>query len=154
MNTPPRNLPQKAHLICPPFSVCIFGIIRSYFVSEANAEDPTWTAADGAIWSQVEIAVGIVSACLPVYRPLFIKKTDLAAYGYGTRNGRLLNSSNPNASSSKNMSLRMKSMQKGSTWVSVGTGVSADEHTSQHSSTAGDGDDFQHEPKTFTPEHE
>lgn len=28
------------------------------------------TASDGAIWSQVEISVGIISACLPTYRPL------------------------------------------------------------------------------------
>lgn len=32
------------------------------------------TSAPGAIWSQVEIAVGIISTCLPVYRPLFTRK--------------------------------------------------------------------------------
>ncbi|KAL8934941.1 MAG: hypothetical protein Q9216_005658 [Gyalolechia sp. 2 TL-2023] len=32
--------------------------------------DENGTASDGAIWSQVEISVGIISACLPVYRPL------------------------------------------------------------------------------------
>ena len=28
----------------------------------------------GAIWSQVEISVGVISACLPVYRPLFTRR--------------------------------------------------------------------------------
>ena len=37
--------------------------------------DGLGTASPGAIWSQVEISVGIISACLPVYRPLFSKKS-------------------------------------------------------------------------------
>ena len=35
------------------------------------------TVTPGAIWSQVEISVGIISACLPVYRPLFARKSKL-----------------------------------------------------------------------------
>ena len=33
------------------------------------------TASPGAIWSQVELSVGIISACLPVYRPLFTPRS-------------------------------------------------------------------------------
>ena len=33
-------------------------------------------SAPGTIWSQIEISVGIISACLPVYRPLFRRRRD------------------------------------------------------------------------------
>ncbi|MCJ1358750.1 MAG: hypothetical protein MMC33_008750 [Icmadophila ericetorum] len=52
--------------------VCIFGIVRCFTVSEASAQDISWAVSEGAIWSLVEISVGIVGACLPTLRPLFI----------------------------------------------------------------------------------
>lgn len=67
-------------LICP--SVTIFGIVRSYYVGQASSTDQTWTASPGAIWSQVEIAVGIISACLPVYRPLFTRRATKSQASY------------------------------------------------------------------------
>ncbi|KAL8784421.1 MAG: hypothetical protein Q9195_009049 [Heterodermia aff. obscurata] len=57
--------------------VCIFGIIRCYYIGKTSTTDPAWTAAPGAIWSQVEVSVGIISACLPVYRPLFKKRSEM-----------------------------------------------------------------------------
>lgn len=40
------------------------------------------TASPGAIWSQVEISVGVISACLPVYRPLFGRSKESSRTGY------------------------------------------------------------------------
>jgi hypothetical protein len=55
-------------------SVCIFGIVRITAVGEASVRDMPWTSTPGGIWSQVEISVGIVAACLPTYRPLFMRR--------------------------------------------------------------------------------
>ena len=73
-------------------SVCIFGIVRCYYVGQPVSSDQTCkcrltpavsvlnlktnsgTGASGAMWSQVEVSVGVVSACLPVYRPLFVRR--------------------------------------------------------------------------------
>ncbi|KAL9005489.1 MAG: hypothetical protein Q9188_001726 [Gyalolechia gomerana] len=73
--------------------VTIFGAIRCYYVGKADTVDPSWTASDGAIWSQVEISVGIISACLPVYRPLLKqskRRRPLAAdYSTNGRSGKM-----------------------------------------------------------------
>jgi hypothetical protein len=52
-------------------SVCIFGILRIFNMTGANSADVTFTVDEGIIWSEVEVAVGIVCACIPTYRPLF-----------------------------------------------------------------------------------
>ena len=53
--------------------VCAFGIVRCTAVGEANDLDPTWTNVSGGTWSQVEVSVGVVCACLPTYGGLLFK---------------------------------------------------------------------------------
>ena len=53
-------------------SVCIASIIRVPFIAHISLVDQTWSDIDGFIWSLVELSLGIVSACLPTLRPLFI----------------------------------------------------------------------------------
>jgi len=51
--------------------VCAFGVVRAVFVGTASHQDQSWTNVAGAIWSEIEICVGVLSACLPCMRPLF-----------------------------------------------------------------------------------
>ena len=53
-------------------SVCIASVIRVPYVAQISLLDPSWSDVNGAIWSIVELNVGIVSACLPTLRPLFL----------------------------------------------------------------------------------
>lgn len=62
-------------------SVCVFGIIRAHAVATVSHTDQSWTAVDGTIWSLAEVAVAIVSANLPVLRPLFVKAANLTRTG-------------------------------------------------------------------------
>ncbi|RAK90255.1 hypothetical protein BO79DRAFT_253672 [Aspergillus costaricaensis CBS 115574] len=55
--------------------VCVFGIIRAVAMTRLSLVDPTWTAVGAAIWSFVEISVGIVAACLPLLGPLIRTKS-------------------------------------------------------------------------------
>lgn len=71
--------------------VTIFGIVRCFYVSQASSTDPTWTDARVRLWSQVEICVGIVSACLPVYRPLFRRRANSPHAGHLEYRGRVIN---------------------------------------------------------------
>ena len=72
-------------------SVCIFGIVRCFTVREASSVDLSCrfhlslsatqpltscspgAVSEGAIWSLVEISVGVVGACLPTLRPIFVR---------------------------------------------------------------------------------
>ena len=47
-------------------------VIRVPAIAHISLTDPSWSDVYGAIWSVVELNVGIVSACLPTLRPLFI----------------------------------------------------------------------------------
>jgi hypothetical protein len=71
--------------------VCVFGIIRCTAVGKANILDPTWTNVEGGIWSEVEMAVGIVCACLPTYGPflttVFGGGTPRPTYGSSRQTG-------------------------------------------------------------------
>ena len=62
-------------------SVCVFGVIRAHAVATVSHTDLSWTAVDGTIWSLAEVAVAIVSANLPVLRPLFVKASTLTKSG-------------------------------------------------------------------------
>ena len=53
-------------------SVCIASVIRVPYVAQISLLDPSWSDVYGAIWSIVELNLGIVSACLPTLRPLFL----------------------------------------------------------------------------------
>ncbi|KAI9045241.1 uncharacterized protein KD926_009655 [Aspergillus affinis] len=59
--------------------VCVFGIIRAVAMTELSLFDPTWTAVGAAMWSFVEISVGIVAACLPMLGPLVRGKSGTSA---------------------------------------------------------------------------
>ena len=88
-----HSVPRYARL--PPMltdaSVCVFGIIRTHAVATVSHTDQSWTAVDGTIWSTAEVAVAIISANLPVLRPLFVRasaltKTDQSGYLSGSNN--------------------------------------------------------------------
>lgn len=52
-------------------SGCVAGAVRVYFLTYMyRSNDITWNQTDCFIWSCVEPATGIVSACLPTLRPL------------------------------------------------------------------------------------
>ena len=53
-------------------SVFFASIIRVPFIAHISFVDQTWSDIDGFIWSLVELCLGIVSACLPTLRPLFL----------------------------------------------------------------------------------
>ncbi|KAL8854497.1 MAG: hypothetical protein Q9221_000768 [Calogaya cf. arnoldii] len=54
--------------------VCIAGIIRLPFLSELQISDATYTSISVGVWVIVECNIGILSACLPILRPLFSSK--------------------------------------------------------------------------------
>ncbi len=53
-------------------SVCFASVIRVPYIAHISLVDPSWSDVYGVIWSVVELNLGIVSACLPTLRPLFI----------------------------------------------------------------------------------
>ncbi|KAI4143801.1 MAG: hypothetical protein L6R39_004452 [Caloplaca ligustica] len=54
--------------------VCIAGIVRIPLLAELKLSDITWTSISVGVWIDVECNIGIVSACLPILRPLFSTK--------------------------------------------------------------------------------
>lgn len=52
-------------------AVIAFGIIRAVNVGSASPDDQSWSDVPAAMWSVLEICVGVVSANLPCLRPLF-----------------------------------------------------------------------------------
>ena len=65
------------------FSVCIASIIRAVYVGQISLTDPSWSDALGAMWTVVELSLGVVSACLPTLRPLVVRtfKSRTSTYG-------------------------------------------------------------------------
>jgi hypothetical protein len=71
----------------------------------ANSENITWDYSEAAWWSTVELHVGIICACLPSLRALFIslgvrilgssKGTSKATYGYNANSSAGFGSSLP-----------------------------------------------------------
>ncbi|KAL7619869.1 hypothetical protein AAE478_010415 [Parahypoxylon ruwenzoriense] len=54
------------------YSVCVASIVRIWAFAEfIQAVDLTWVMAHVFLWSSIEPAVGILSACLPSLRPLY-----------------------------------------------------------------------------------
>ncbi|KAL9630232.1 MAG: hypothetical protein Q9164_006526, partial [Protoblastenia rupestris] len=51
--------------------VCVTSIIRLTTIDELTLTDPTYTDVPSAIWTPVECSVAVISACLPVMKPLF-----------------------------------------------------------------------------------
>ncbi|KAI4240047.1 MAG: hypothetical protein LQ352_007732 [Teloschistes flavicans] len=54
--------------------VCIAGIVRIPLLAELSLIDVTWTSTNVGVWINVECNIGILSACLPILRPLFSTK--------------------------------------------------------------------------------
>ncbi|KAI1207205.1 uncharacterized protein F4807DRAFT_462934 [Annulohypoxylon truncatum] len=54
--------------------VCIASWIRVYYLVQfRRTVDTTWMSGEAATWSSIESSFGIVSACLPTLRPLYLK---------------------------------------------------------------------------------
>ncbi|KAL8947284.1 MAG: hypothetical protein Q9222_006421, partial [Ikaeria aurantiellina] len=73
--------------------VCIAGIVRIPLLSELHLSDITWTSISVGVWVNVECNIGIVSACLPILRPLFSTKYTSSPVSYFTRILRSISSS-------------------------------------------------------------
>ncbi|CAG8953055.1 hypothetical protein HYFRA_00003249 [Hymenoscyphus fraxineus] len=57
--------------------ICVISFIRLVFVFKLDMEeDLTWNFIDTLIWTAVETFGGIICACLPMLRPLFIKPSN------------------------------------------------------------------------------
>ncbi|KAI9794057.1 MAG: hypothetical protein M1816_006682 [Peltula sp. TS41687] len=51
---------------------CLGGfLVRIFVLSQVSETDPTWSDFNGAAWTYAEACIGILSACLPMIRPLF-----------------------------------------------------------------------------------
>ena len=57
------------------YSVCIVSIYRIPQEAKLSLSDAPWSDVDACVWSVVEVCVGILSACMPSYRPLFLRVT-------------------------------------------------------------------------------
>ena len=66
-------------------SVCIVSIYRVPRVASLSLTDAPWSDVDACVWSVVEVCVGIVGACLPTYRPLFLRLCRNGARTVSTR---------------------------------------------------------------------
>ncbi|KAL8993916.1 MAG: hypothetical protein Q9169_005990 [Polycauliona sp. 2 TL-2023] len=82
-------------------SVCIAGIIRIPFLSELQVSDATYTSIKVGVWVSVECNIGIVSACLPILRPLFSSKYTASPISLFTRLFRFLTNNHRFSSSSR-----------------------------------------------------
>lgn len=56
------------------FFTCAISIIRIRTLRvAAETQDPTWDNVDAATWSFLELTIGVLAACLPTLRPIFVK---------------------------------------------------------------------------------
>lgn len=73
LQIPLRRRLQLVALFLAGGFVCIVGIYRIPTQAAISLSDASWSDVNAAVWSVVEVCIGIVSACLPTYRPLFLK---------------------------------------------------------------------------------
>ncbi|KAI1389506.1 uncharacterized protein F4822DRAFT_427855 [Hypoxylon trugodes] len=89
---------RKKLQICTLFSLgsfaCIAGIARLFYLVKYTQEvDLAWTLSPVGIWSSVEPSIAILTACLPIIYPLFLRwggklrsvKSTEATEGYPSR---------------------------------------------------------------------
>lgn len=76
----------------------------------AKTEDGTWDNTDAAVWSFVELSVGVLAACLPTLRPIFAKMVP-----------RLFNSSVRHGASGYHFQAAGSATRKPPTYVGNGT---------------------------------
>lgn len=71
------QLPKKQKILlmgvfCLGFLTCIISIYRIKTLKVAgDSTDPTWDNTGAAVWSFIELSIGVLAACLPTLRPLF-----------------------------------------------------------------------------------
>ncbi|KAF2847667.1 hypothetical protein T440DRAFT_190984 [Plenodomus tracheiphilus IPT5] len=69
-----RKKLSVAVMFCVGTFVTVVSILRlQYLVTFAASSNPTWDQADVIRWSNVEIHVGIICACLPALRVILVK---------------------------------------------------------------------------------
>ncbi|KAI4096786.1 MAG: hypothetical protein L6R37_006910 [Teloschistes peruensis] len=85
-------------------SVCIAGIVRIPLLSELSLSDITWTSTNVGVWVNVECNIGILSACLPILRPLFSTKYTSSPVSRLTRLVRTMTGSSRSNGSGSNSS--------------------------------------------------
>ena len=67
-----RFHPSSGRRLLIVFSVCVASVIRVPYIAHMSLVDASWSDAHGGIWTVVELNLGIVSACLPTLRLLFL----------------------------------------------------------------------------------
>lgn len=72
LNMPRRRKYELMGMFSLGGFVCVASVIRVSYVVQTSEMDPSWSEVPGAIWTIIELNLGIVSACLPTLRPLFI----------------------------------------------------------------------------------
>ena len=73
---PTHFLPNhlKNYLLIREFSVTVISILRlRSLVNFAASANPTWDQADVILWSNIEINIGIICACLPALRVILVR---------------------------------------------------------------------------------
>lgn len=73
LNLPKERKVQLTGIFLLGGFVCIASLYRTTQVNKISLQDAPWSDVDGAIWSIVECCVGIFSACLPLFLPIFNK---------------------------------------------------------------------------------
>jgi hypothetical protein len=58
---------------CLPTSVLFASVYRFTTIMQFDKADTTWTLAEACTWCVVEVACGVIGACLPMMRPLMTK---------------------------------------------------------------------------------
>lgn len=70
--TKKKNLTRQG---TPPLthrSTCIISVYRiTTLKAAADSVDPAWDNTDAAVWSLLELSIGVLAACLPTLKPLF-----------------------------------------------------------------------------------
>lgn len=97
------QLPRKQKLMltfvfCLGFLTCIISIYRMQTLKlAARTGDATWDNTAAAVWSYLELAIGVLAACLPTLKPLFARMvphlfrsttSDQSRYNNNQRTGR------------------------------------------------------------------
>ncbi|ROV94087.1 hypothetical protein VMCG_08265 [Cytospora schulzeri] len=73
------QLPRKQKLMlmgvfCLGFFTCIISVYRMQTLRvAAHTGDPTWDNTNAAVWSYIELAIGVLAASLPTLKPLFAR---------------------------------------------------------------------------------
>ncbi|MCJ1454841.1 hypothetical protein MMC28_005194 [Mycoblastus sanguinarius] len=50
---------------------CVVSLVRAFYVEQYNGSDPAWDDVNTAIISTVELGIGVLSASMPCYLPLY-----------------------------------------------------------------------------------